>query len=83
MATPITPLLIRYGRLGDMLLQEPLLHLLRQRYGAPCRIISAGNWTGALYAAHPDVGTVRVSFREVPLGAASLTGAQRGKHLTH
>ncbi|MGH8091045.1 MAG: glycosyltransferase family 9 protein [Rudaea sp.] len=58
MATPITPLLIRYGRLGDMLLQEPLLHLLSQRYATPCRIISAGTWTGALYAAHPDVGEI-------------------------
>lgn len=58
MAAPITPLLIRFGRLGDMLLQEPLLHLLRQRYGAPCRIISRGTWTGALYAAHPDVGEI-------------------------
>lgn len=42
---------------------------------------------GMLYAggdaAHPDVGTVRVSFRSVPLGAATLTGTQRGKHLTH
>lgn len=42
---------------------------------------------GALYAggdaAHAEVGTLRVSFREIPLGAASLTGAQRGKHLTH
>jgi hypothetical protein len=42
---------------------------------------------GVLYAggdpAHPDVGTVRISYRAVPLGAASLTGAQRGKHLTH
>lgn len=46
-----------------------------------------GEHDGVLYAggdaAHPDVGTVRVSFREVPLGVASLTGAQRGKHLTH
>jgi hypothetical protein len=42
---------------------------------------------GLLYAggdpASPDVGTVRVSFREVPFGAVTLTGAQRGKHLTH
>jgi hypothetical protein len=42
---------------------------------------------GVLYAggdpAKPEVGTLRVSFREVPLGAVSLTGAQRGKHLTH
>ena len=54
-APPLTPLLIRFGRLGDMLLQEPLLHLLRQRYGAPCKILTRGQWTGALYTGHPDV----------------------------
>jgi heptosyltransferase-2/heptosyltransferase-3 len=57
-AKPVIPLLIRFGRLGDMLLQEPLLHLLRRRYGAPCRILTRGSWTGALYRGHPDVGEV-------------------------
>lgn len=51
-----------------MLLQEPLLHLLRQRYGAPCRILTRGTWTGALYAAHPDVGEIRqLRSRHAPL----------------
>lgn len=39
-----------------MLLQEPLLHLLRQRYGEPCKILTRGLWTGELYRGHPDVG---------------------------
>lgn len=52
---PITPLLIRLGRLGDMLLQEPLLHLLRCRYDAPVKILTRGTWTSALYRNHPDV----------------------------
>jgi len=42
---------------------------------------------GALYAggdsAHPAIGTVSVSFRSVPLGAVTLSGVPRGKHLTH
>jgi heptosyltransferase-2/heptosyltransferase-3 len=54
----LTPLVIRFGRLGDMLLQEPLLHLLHQRYGARCKILTRGLWTGALYAGHPDVGEI-------------------------
>ncbi len=58
MATPTTPLLIRFGRLGDMLLQEPLLHLLHRRYGRPCVVLSRGGWTGDLYRSHPDVGAV-------------------------
>ena len=55
---PLTPLLIRFGRLGDMLLQEPLLHLLRCRYQAPVKILTRGGWTGELYRGHPDVGAV-------------------------
>ncbi len=55
---PMTPLVIRFGRLGDMLLQEPLLHLLHRRYGRPCTVLSRGNWTGALYRGHPDVGEI-------------------------
>lgn len=42
-----------------MLLQEPLLHLLRRRYGVPCKIITRGLWTQSLYAGHPDVGEIR------------------------
>ena len=42
---------------------------------------------GLLYAGgdptHPDIGTVRIGFREIPFGAATLSGTQRGKHLTH
>ena len=68
MAASTTPLLIRFGRLGDMLMQEPLLHLLRRRYGAPCRILTRGTWTGALYAAHPDIGEIRqLHSRHAPL----------------
>ena len=58
----MTPMVIRFGRLGDMLLQAPLLHLLHRRYGAPCKILTRGTWTQALYAGHPDVGAIE-SFR--------------------
>ncbi|MHB8448449.1 MAG: TMEM43 family protein [Rudaea sp.] len=41
---------------------------------------------GALYAggdpAHPQVGMLRVSYRVVPLGAATLEGVQRGSTLS-
>jgi len=57
-ARPQVPLVIRFGRLGDMLLQEPLLHLLHRRYGRPCRILTRGTWTSELYRSHPDVGEV-------------------------
>ena len=54
----ITPLLIRFGRIGDMVLQAPLLQLLSHRYGRPCRLLSAGTWSSELYATHPDVREV-------------------------
>ena len=57
-AEPLTPLVIRFGRLGDMVLQEPLLHLLHRRYGRPCRLLSRGTWSGALYDGHPDVAEI-------------------------
>ena len=57
-APPLTPLLIRFGRLGDMLLQEPLLHLLRCRYQAPVKILTRGGWTSALYRGHSDIDEI-------------------------
>ena len=57
-ARPLVPLLIRFGRLGDMVLQEPLLHLLHRRYGRPCRVLCRGTWTSQLYRGHADVGEI-------------------------
>jgi ADP-heptose:LPS heptosyltransferase len=56
--TSAAPLLIRFGRIGDMVLQTPLLHLLHLRYGQPCRLLSAGPWAQALFAGNPDVEQV-------------------------
>ena len=67
-ARPQVPLVIRFGRLGDMLLQEPLLHLLRRRYGMPCRVLTRGTWTGELYRGHPDVGEIwQLRWRHRPI----------------
>jgi len=65
------PLLVRFGRIGDMVLQAPLLHLLAARYGHPCRLLGAGAWSGELYAAHPDVADVwQLRARHRPLLAS-------------
>lgn len=67
-ARPQVPLVIRFGRLGDMLLQEPLLHLLHRRYGMPCRVLTRGTWTGELYRGHPDVGEIwQLRWRHRPI----------------
>lgn len=55
---PITPLLVRFGRMGDMAMQAPLLHLLHRRYGRPCILLSAGPWSQALYARSEDVAAI-------------------------
>lgn len=57
-APALTPLLVRFGRMGDMVLQAPLLHLLRRRYGHPCILLSAGSWSSALFDGDEDVSEV-------------------------
>jgi ADP-heptose:LPS heptosyltransferase len=62
------PIVIRFGRLGDMLLLAPLLDRLHRGYGEPCVLLGTGPWSAALYDAHPDVAQVlQVSARHRPL----------------
>lgn len=62
------PLVIRFGRLGDMVLLEPLLRALRRRYGEPCVLLGTGPFAAQLYAGHPDVAEVaQVDARHRPL----------------
>ncbi len=53
MTTP-TPLVIRFGAFGDMVLMIPVLKLLHQRYGAPCDIVASGPWTEPLLQRVPS-----------------------------
>src|ERR1700694_3831948 len=41
-----------------MVLQAPLLHLLRRRFGLPCRLLTSGPWSSELFANDPDVGEI-------------------------
>ena len=62
------PIVIRFGRLGDMLLLAPLLHRLHRGYGEPCLLLGTGPWSAPLYRAHPDVARVlQVCARHQPL----------------
>lgn len=58
MPKPARPLVIRFGRLGDTVLLQPLLHQLQQRYGQPCDLLAVGAWPAELYAGQPEVGEV-------------------------
>jgi heptosyltransferase-2/heptosyltransferase-3 len=63
---PLHPIVIWFGRVGDMILLSALLGLLHQRYGSRCRVIGAGPWTAEIYRAHPDVEEVRCLRRHTP-----------------
>ena len=52
---PTGPVVIRFGRLGDTILLQPLLHKLHLRYGQPCQLLALGDWSAALYSAQPEV----------------------------
>jgi heptosyltransferase-2/heptosyltransferase-3 len=52
------PIVIWFGRIGDMIMLSTLLEILHRRFGQPCRIIGAGGWTAEIYRAHRDVAEV-------------------------
>jgi ADP-heptose:LPS heptosyltransferase len=56
--SPMNPIVIRLGRLGDMTLLAPLLRCIHLRYGLPCILIGSGGWSDEIYAGHPDVAQV-------------------------
>jgi len=59
-ATPHTPtpIVIWFGRIGDMIMLSAILDILHRRYGQPCAIVGAGAWTEEIYRSHPDVAQV-------------------------
>lgn len=60
MALPASsPVVIRFGRLGDTVLLAPVLRKLHLRYGAPCRLVSLGECSRTLYQGSADVADVR------------------------
>lgn len=58
MSATQSPVVIRFGRLGDTVMLQPLLHKLHQRYGAPCRLVAIGDWPRVLYEPNDDVAEV-------------------------
>lgn len=58
MSKLIRPLVIRFGRVGDMILLQPLLRRLHARYGQPCELLGIGKHSLELYRDQPDVARV-------------------------
>ncbi len=52
------PLVVRFGRLGDTVLLQPMLQRLHRRYNTPATLLARGHWPAQLYQGHPDVGRV-------------------------
>ena len=55
---PSNPVVIWFGRIGDMIMLSALLEILHRRFGQRCRIIGAGAWAAEIYRSHPDVAEV-------------------------
>jgi ADP-heptose:LPS heptosyltransferase len=53
-----SPVVVRFGRVGDMVLLQPLLRHLHRRFGEPCTLLARGEWSTSLYAGHTDVARV-------------------------
>jgi heptosyltransferase-2/heptosyltransferase-3 len=62
-APPVQPIVIWFGRVGDLILLSALLEVLHRRFGSPCHLIGAGSWLTELYAAHGDVARVSCLHR--------------------
>ena len=60
------PIVIWFGRVGDMILLSTLLDILHRRYGSPCRLVGAGAFTTEIYRTHRDVSQVNCIRRYTP-----------------
>jgi ADP-heptose:LPS heptosyltransferase len=65
-APALRPVVIWFGRLGDLVLLSTLLDILHRRYGRPCRLVGAGTWTLDIYRTHRDVERVECLRRYTP-----------------
>lgn len=66
--TPVRPLLVRFGAMGDLVLIQPMIRLLAARYGTPVDLLAAGGWVRPLYQEQPDVGEIHLlAKRKLPL----------------
>jgi ADP-heptose:LPS heptosyltransferase len=62
----LSPVVIRFGALGDMILLSSFLHFVRCRYGRPCFVIGTGPWNEPVYRGNTDVERVYSLSRHRP-----------------
>jgi len=63
---PLSPIVIRFGRLGDMIMLTAVLHLLRRRYGKRCLVLGAGAWNAGIFPHQRDVERIWSFPRHTP-----------------
>lgn len=61
-----SPVVIRFGALGDMILLTPLLRRLHEHYMQPCVVIGSGPWCEPVYRGNPHVARVFTLGRHEP-----------------
>lgn len=62
----LEPVVILFGRVGDMIMLTSALNLLHARYGRPCQVVGAGPWNRELYRGNPDVAQCWTLPRHLP-----------------
>lgn len=55
---PTSPVVIRFARLGDLVMAIPSMRALAVRWGAPVTVVTKGEWGAELFAGLPFVGDV-------------------------
>jgi ADP-heptose:LPS heptosyltransferase len=73
LAAALQPVVVRFGRFGDMVMLTALLNSLHRRYDRPCLVLAAGPWSHPLLDNHPDVERVWSLPRHSPLGLSLVT----------
>jgi ADP-heptose:LPS heptosyltransferase len=71
MPAPLQPIVIWFGRVGDMIMLTALLEILHRRFGRTCRVIGAGSWSRDIYAGQPDVAETLWLHRYMPFALDS------------
>src|SRR3569833_934396 len=62
----VQPIVIWFGRVGDLVLLSTLFDILHRRYGKQCRLVGAGAWTAAIYRKNRDVAQISCIRRYTP-----------------
>ena len=84
-APPVHPLVIWFGRVGDMIMLTALLEILHRRFGGACRVIGAGAWSHEIYDGQPDVAETLWLRRYTPFALdlrwwRTVWKLRRGRH---